>query len=405
MKVLHITTNYTGGAGIAARRLHRSLLNEGIDSHLLVLHKPERPTEKNIHSLEDIISSKFGRITFKILDCCNRLYNKYHAGSNYRSFINGPFSLFRLQHAVLFQSADIIHLHWVPKILAYHAVFSEKTKAFAWTMHDMNPFTGGNHYALDGTFDQKLLDENIKRKKRYLKGINLIAISPSKWLANEARQSEVMAGTAVKVIPNIIDTEVFRPSNETEARLDLGIEPSDKKYILFVAENVQDKRKGFLKLLESLHHIEQKDKVVLLVLGKDLEKNLEIGIEVKHLGYISDPLKLATIYNAADLFVISSLEDNLPNTVLESLACGTPVVGYQIGGIPDMVIDGNTGYLADPNKANDLSHKIQAILNDSKPGTFAQRCRNHVIDNFSEKAVLPQINEIYAQLLANRTKD
>jgi glycosyltransferase involved in cell wall biosynthesis len=393
LKVVHITANETGGAGIACRRLHDALLGAGVDSHILFFTcKPKSLTDR-VHSVFDYYQKRSLGWYFKVLYRLNLLYNRIGIGVDKSIFINGPRSLFRIEQMSLLQQADIIHLHWVPKMIHFPTFFAQKSRNYIWTMHDMQPFTGGYHYLTghdEARFGTKMIS-NEALKKKSLRGTQLHVISPSSWLAELARKSAVFSDFEVSVVPNTVPIDVFMCMPRDIARAQLGItdDPS-KKYLLFVAENISDERKGFGLLTEAIAQLPDLQGIALLVLG-NAEHLVPLPVEVHKLGYISDAAQLNLAYNAADLFVIPSLEDNLPNTIVESLACGTPVIGYAIGGIPDLVITGLTGQLVHLVN-DDLATQIQYAL--SHPPS-RQVCRDFIVKKASPATVAGQMLSRY----------
>ena len=397
MKILLINTNYGGGAGIACRRLHKALLAAGYDSSLLVLDKVDSPEEKNIYSIQEIISKKYGGLYFILLKFINRIFNKLPTLLTEKAYINGPSSFFRINQFPIFKESDIIHLHWVPKIISYKHVFADKQKVFFWTLHDMNPFTGGNHYTtdLDYTPFENLLRKNREKKKIYLKGADLTVISPSKWLAKLAKESEVFKNFEVHHIPNCIDVKIFRPSDKIQTREKLKINFQGKTFILFVAEDPNDKRKGMHILLNALKQLKNKDQFCLLIVGKEMEI-ADIGIQVIQLGFIRKEADLADCYNAADFFVTPSIEDNLPNTILESLACGIPSLAFNTGGIPDLIEHKQNGYLADQISPEDLVKGILWLGDNLKNNSLQLNARNKVTSNYTYDIVTQRHVQLYA---------
>lgn len=395
MKILLITTNYGGGAGIACRRQHQALLANGYDANLLVLNKVDSPAEANVFSIEELISKKKGKLFFKLLKNLNLIFNKLPVFFNKQVFINGPASLFRIDTLELYQQADIIHLHWVPKILSWKHVFADKQKRIFWTLHDMNPFTGGNHYTCDYDYSryEKLLQKNIIKKSNYLKGSHLKVISPSVWLADEARKSKVFESLEVVVIPNCLNVEVFKPTDKLVEKRKLQL-PANKKVMLFVAENPNDVRKGMKLLLQALKQLKHANDVFLLVIGKKLEHE-NAAIEMRQLGSISSETELSAIYNSADFFVIPSLEDNLPNTILESMACGTPVIGFNIGGLPDMIINNQTGLLAAERDIVALAQCMDQFIAMTNGASFSKNARELVETKCTEKILLAELIRLY----------
>ncbi len=396
MKILLINTNYGGGAAIACRRQHKALLANGYDSSLLVLDKVGYPGEKNVYSIEELVSKKYGVWFFTILKFLNKVNNSFPLFFNKKAYINGPASLFRIDTLDIYRDADIVHFHWVPKIVSYKHVFADKTKTFFWTLHDMNPFTGGNHYTKDFDYSiyDKLLKKNIANKKKYLKGANLTIITPSVWLGDLAENSEVFKGFSVNVIPNCLDLNIFSPKDKIQARKKSNVGESDKKYILFVAEDPNDKRKGMHLLLSALDKIKNKSRICVLIMGKKME-NVTFDFPFIQLGFKNKEVDIADCYNAADFFVIPSIEDNLPNTVLESLACGTPVLGFNIGGIPDMVINNESGLLCDINDEQGFIRNIELFVDIDDYTSFSTEARRTVESKFSEEIVIKQLSALY----------
>ncbi len=400
MKILLITTNYGGGAAIACRRQHQALLANGYDSSLLVLNKINCPVEKNVYSIQELLSKKYGFFYYLSLKFINQLLNKLPTLFNKKAYINGPFSLFRIDKLNIYKEADIIHFHWVPKIISYKHIFTDKQKIFFWTLHDMNPFTGGNHYTADLDYQpyKNLLQRNIDIKKKYLRDVNLIVITPSVWLGKLAKESEVFKDFEVKVIPNCINTTLFKPVNKAEARIKLSLDHIDKKFILFVAENPNDKRKGMHLLFSALNQIKNKSKICVLMIGKKVE-HIDFDFQVIQLGFINKDIDIVNCYNAADFFVIPSIEDNLPNTIVESLACGTPVLGFNIGGIPDMVINNKSGLLADLNNEKEFIQNIETFIDMDDYTSFSEYGRAIIEEKFSEEKFLKQVINLYSDQL------
>ena len=168
----------------------------------------------------------------------------------------------------------------------------------------------------------------------------------------------------------------------------------DKKYILFVAENPYDKRKGMDVLLKALGKLKNKSKICVLVIGKIMEEK-QFGFEIKHLGFKSKSEDVVNCFNAADFFVIPSLEDNLPNTVLEALACGTPVVGFNVGGISDMVDNNKSGLLSEIFDENSFVKNLEFFVDLDNYDSYAKFGRDKILDNFSEEILVNKLLSLY----------
>jgi glycosyltransferase involved in cell wall biosynthesis len=399
MKVLHINTFDTGGAAIACIRLHLALLESGVDSHLLTLYKSRsdipnhsslgntiRSNKKN--SLKSIISSRIQNRLPKIIKNklqkdkeyegnVSALIKQASACTDYFSLVESPFNLD--QTDLDLNQFDVINLHWVADFLDWETFFtSSRIKNVVWTLHDMSAFTGGYHYAagytgyikddvnppfLKDTFDSSFAYKQLSKKKDILlnSNINLKVVSPSKWLRDCSAQSSLFKSLKHYVIPNSVNTRVFRNVSKAFAREVFNI-PQDKKIVLFVSDHVQNQRKGFNILLDSLKLLD-KQEIVLCSIGNIHQENFNQQNHV-HLGRINDERLMAVAYNTADVFVLPSKEDNLPNVVLEALCCGVPVVGFKIGGMTDLVTDGSNGLLSYKVSAQQLASSILSALHN-----------------------------------------
>ena len=340
MRILHINTNDTGGAAIAARRLHLLLLKNGVESKMLFLKRSGQIDIPEAYYIEDL----YGKTSFRLRDKLNTLYNRRFSFTKPKVYFNGPDTLFDISKHPLFAWADVVHLHWVVKLVDWMSLFSHKQKAFVWTLHDMNPFTGGEHYktGYKGEFAWAS-KRNIQVKSKAIEGNRLHIVCPSQWLNDLTKQSPVFGHLPVSTLRNPIDNSVFKVMDKVAMKTKHDLDP-DKKNLLFVAENPHDERKGFNLLMNALTSLEN-DVFEVSVIGKEAFVQNSI-IDAHFFGSISDEHKMAELYNAADVFVIPSLEDNLPNTVSEALLCGTAVAGMRIGGIKEMVTDGVNGYLS-----------------------------------------------------------
>jgi glycosyltransferase involved in cell wall biosynthesis len=268
-------------------------------------------------------------------------------------------------------------LHWVGGFIDYTSFFKKCSKPVVWTLHDMNPFMGLKHYrdrfnGIDhegnpiqrsiSKSEEKIRNKTIKIKQKALQSFDkLTVVTPSKWLAEEAKNSILFKDRPVHVIPNGIDSNVFKPRDKNFAR-DLFDIPTDKKVLLFVSDVITVHRKGFIFLKKALEQIED-DNLILLTLGR-LNTTINTKANIVNLGHISNDAMLSLVYSLSDAFIIPSLEDNLPNTVLESLLCGTPVIGFPIGGIPDMIMHGENGLLCDEISVHALRKEIQKFLDN-----------------------------------------
>lgn len=417
MRVLHINkTDAGGGAAVAALRIHRSLLRAGVDNHFLVQEK--KRTEINEHTIGN--GALYNARSFANF-CIERLLLLPNERSRSLRYY---FSTARTGRSIAdlpqVREADILHLHWINQGFISMKGLEELFKLgkpIVWTLHDMWPFTGGCHYA--GTcyeFDDKCCycpflrvpkKEDVssyvfKRKKEIFHQGKLSVVTCSRWLGTMAKSSALMRTMPVYTIPNPIDVNFYRMMDKMECRRELGL-PLDKKLLLFGAANVTDIRKGFRYLEEALRITQDSfpllaSQVELIIFGK-LEPTWvnKFKFKMHQMNFISDPSMLVKLYNAADTFVLPSLQDNLPNTVVESLACGTPVVGFSTGGIPEMVRHNKTGYLAEIRNSLSLSNGIYTTLFFTEENR--KLARESAIEMFSEPNVAQQYIKVYEDSL------
>lgn len=403
MKILHISTSNQGGAANAALRLHQGLLNAGNNSKYLCLQQSNR----DIPEVYD-----FGRKkqTLFLRGLRKLGLSPSKADKNRRQIqgLEGKYEIFTFSNTdydltkhPLVQEADVIHLHWIANFLDWPSFFKSITKPIVWTLHDMNPFQGGFHYADDVERNQKIFGKIEQRlreiKLKALEGVrNLTITPPSEWLTQASRNSVLLGRFPHQTIPYGLDTQLFRPLDRNFARQVFNL-PQDKKLLLFVADSVANPRKGMDLLVEALRLLPEKD-VVIVTIGGGKVGQLSEQPEHIYLGRIQDERLMALAYSAADLFVIPSREDNLPNTVLESIACGTPVVGYQIGGIPDMLIEEKNGFLAPELSPEALAQTIQKALDTNFDRAWI---RADAVQRFDQSVQAQRYLELYRDILSN----
>jgi glycosyltransferase involved in cell wall biosynthesis len=318
------------------------------------------------------------------------------------------------------RNADIIHLHWVNGgFLSLRSIRSllRTGKPIVWTMQDMWAFTGGCHYSGSCTnfmnscgncfFLKSPSDEDIsrrihKKKQNIYASGNISFIASSNWMAGNARKSSLAGNCRIDVLPNPIDTEIYKPGDKSAVRYELGL-PRDKFLILSGAANLKDKRKGFVYLQRALKQMKKinpgiSESFGLITFGKSSEVE-DSDIQVFPQNYLKDDNSIARLYQAADVYIIPTLEDNLPSTVLESLACGTPVVAFKTGGIPDMVDHKLSGYLAESKNVDDLVSGINWVINHPEINEIKKNCRKKVLENFSREIIASKYINYYRSLL------
>ena len=408
MKVLTVNfSDVEGGAARAATRLHKSLVKEGVDAKMLVLNK----FGTDINTVGP--SSLFSKMTAKMQSVLNPLPLRKFEYSQ-------PFSpSYALSVGIVKKindhKADIVHLHWINAGMLRIEDLNKINAPLVWSLHDMWAFTGGCHYSggcesyllscgkcpilnskIENDLSKKLF---IRKSNVYSKLTNLTVVGLSKWLAQCAKKSELFKDKAIVNLPNPIDTEMFRPLDKEAARKTFNL-PNDKKLILFGSMSAtSDIRKGFNELREALK-ILQRPSIGLVVFGNDLPKeDILYGFQAYYLGNINDDHRLNQLYNAADVMVVPSIEENLSNAIMESLSCGTPVVGFDIGGNGDMITHKKDGYLAKERDVKDLSQGIDWVLNHPDAKGLSKNARNKVLANFESRLVSKKYVEMYKTIL------
>ncbi len=419
--MLHLSTFHRyGGAAVAAVRLHRALRQFGeatgaVESSMLIgaptQQERVRP-EPGVHRLAHTLladGSAFGRFV------AERLYFLPHERDKSIRFQFSPAAFGAgLAYHPLVQQADVLHLHWISfGFLSLNglAELFRLGKPIVWTLHDQWAFTGGCHYArgCDHFLTHCQQCPYLRRPGRhdlsyqvFEKKIALFADAPvhltppSHWLADLAAQSRLLGHLSATVIPYAIDLEVF------QSTASLSAQPT----ILFGSANVTDPRKGFRYFVEALTLLKARlpasIQPTVLVFGKGTVYELgELPFAVQHLGILSSEEAVVGAYNLADVMVVPSLEDNLPNTVIESLACGTPVVAFGTGGIPDMIDHEQNGYLATTGQADQLADGLYWLLTHPNPNTLRQAARQSAETRFAGPVVAGQFLDVY-QLVNER---
>ncbi|MDP5047261.1 MAG: glycosyltransferase [Saprospiraceae bacterium] len=367
MKVVHINTLATSGAAIAALRLHQGLLDLGVDSSFLTLGNADKRTKVvTVYRPLSYLARVLNRLGLP-LTVEQKNAAKIRAGGDYEIF-TFPTSSIDLANHPLVKSADIIHLHWVANFLDYPTFFRTINKPIVWTLHDMNPFQGGFHYQADmdrnkNTSLRRLDRKLVLQKQQAIQACeNLHVVSPSQWLMEASQRSEILGRFPHYHIPYGMDTSSYKPYEQQLAR-DVFKLPLNKRLLLFVSDHVSNKRKGFDLLETAIHGSSWEDDIVFCAVGHS--DGQSFSDKIIHLGHISDDRLMPLLYSAVDAVIIPSREDNLPNVMIEALACGTPVIGFPIGGIKEVVGSDDIGVLSKEVGAKALSLAIQAFLDRS----------------------------------------
>lgn len=429
MKILIVNTYDKGGAAKACKRLHSGFLFEGVTSKVLLRFKQNNWVNSNCFKQPQQTLTSFDKVRNKVKRILKelKLYDTINVSNieeqlflsdrdSRLEMFSFPDSNLDVTTSELYKEAEIVNLHWVANFLDYTSFFKKNTKPVVWTLHDMNPFTGGDHYiekymGIDesGFPVKRVISEeeirlakgNIAIKIKALSNVdNLTIVAPSEWLAAEARTSEVFKNKKVYCIPNSLDSEIYAPRDKNYSRDLLNI-PKNKKVILFVADSIDNNRKGFVFLKRAFEQLADSNLVLCAIGNKSSE--LDSIDNIYELGPVFDERLMSIAYSAADVFVIPSLMDNLPNTVLESLMCGTPVIGFPIGGIPDMIQDGVNGFVAKEISVNSLVETLNKFLNNSSCFDGVE-IRNDAIKKYDQKIQAKKYIELFDSIL-NTSKD
>jgi len=418
LKIVHLNTyEGNGGAGRACLRLSDALNASGVDSSVMVYYQFKESSKAIAFSTTPFQKA---RAVFNILS------ERYLAKGLVKA-LKTPFSLQWFGSSVIdhpaLKEADLIHLHWInhgflrPKDLA---ALEELDKPIVWTFHDSNAFTGGCHvrYSCENFHKQcgfcpllKISGKNdvshlnwMSKKKGY-SNLGFHIVAPSKWMAKSIKFSSLMGAREVSVIPNTIETGIFKPYVKSEAKKMLKISPD--KFVLMSGfmPSKNDKHKGTSYLIDALKDLAGrpgivKENIELLIFGnKDQAEMPEFPFKTTFLGTINDDVQLAKSYSAADAFITASLEDNLPNTVMESLACATPVVAFKTGGIPDMVEHLVNGYLADYESSEDLATGMEWLYHEENASDIQKEARLTILTHFSEEVIAEKHILLYQSLI------
>lgn len=418
MRVAQVNTNTFGGAAIVARRLHEALLVSEIESSLVTKNGAKGYTT-NHHFLKDARITYFLRKTLSnspLLPLAKYIKNM----RKHRNLLNQPkgYELFSPidssplgKQFNIFERFDIIHFHWINDFINLQLFFKKfDKKKFVWTLHDMNPVTGGCHHSdgcmrfttgcrvcpqLEGTIDPTYSHAVLSNKVESLADLKtdqLVIVSPSEWLTRLSQASPITGRFRHLTIPN----PSFHPSlleNRKLTRSTLQL-PAGKKIVLFASDNIKNPRKGIQTLFRAIELMPQKNQILLVGVGNGSGQTK--GLDTLYTGHINDPRLLANYYFAADVLVVPSKAENSPLVIIEALSCGTPVIAAAVGGIPELITSAN-GLLFEPDNALQLSRQIQTLLFEEHLNRNEIKS-NATIKHHPEKVML-QYHKVYKQLL------
>ena len=415
MRVLIVNTSErTGGAAVAANRLMKALNNNGVKAKMLV-----RDKESDALTVVGLPKSPMLHWHFlweRFVIFCKLHFSRKHLFEV--DIANTGSDITRLRE---FQEADVIHLHWINQgMLSLKGIqkILRSGKPVVWTMHDIWPATAichltlGCHYFINrcanckylpgGGGSSDLSSRIWQKKQQILADGNIYYVACSRWLESEAKSSALLKGQKITSIPNPIDTHIYKKGDKQEARERLGL-PLDKKLILFASQRVTNVNKGMSYLVDACRQLGDltKDLCEVVILGGHAEEVLEqLPMKAHPLGYINDEQRVVDVYNAADVFVLPSLSENLPNTIMEAMACGVPCVAFKVGGIPEEIDHLKNGYVAAYRDAADLAKGIAWVLQEADYESLSSQAVHKVTHCYSQQSVAVKYLDVYQQAMA-----
>jgi glycosyltransferase involved in cell wall biosynthesis len=413
MRVVHLSTSdREGGAARAASRIHKGMRSAGIESTMFVAKK----SGDDIHTFGP--GSASGKVVFEAVKRLDRLPLSLIRSPDDKPRTVGLLGAFPMEKCLKL-NPDIVQLHWITGgFLTPMGLMNLREKPIVWRLADMWPFAGSEHYVGSSTrfiegyswknreyggFD---VDQFVWRTKRfaYSRLENLTLVAPSNWMAESARSSSLFRNRRIEVIPTGHETEVFRPFPKDLARELFGISPRGHLLMFGATNAMEDSRKGIHFVTEAVKALAQGPRGTnfeLAIFGaSEPATGNPFPVKTHFLGKLQDDLSLAMAYSAADVFLAPSLEENLPNTVIESMACGTPCVVFDSGGVSDLVKDQVNGVLVGNSSPQAIANGIEWLTeNPNRWGNISENARRHISDNFSITQQTRRFLELYDDIL------
>ncbi|HJH05596.1 MAG TPA: glycosyltransferase [Victivallis vadensis] len=403
MRIIHVCYHdIRGGAALAARRLHLELLRTGHESRFMLVEQ-SGDTEQAIR-----LPALF-RCRCRIEQRLEALAFR-HANRN--RLTPQSLNLFPTSIAARInrENPDVVNLHWINGASSAIWDLPRIHAPVVWTLHDTWPYCATEHYhdnndlrfvtgyrepAPNGSFWQPLV---WKCKRKNWNGWTPEIVAPSNWIAGEAQSSELMHRLPITPIANGVDLAVFRPSDRLKARQTLRL-PPNARIILFGAYNAADRNKGGPELTAALRRLSRRfsEPLLLLAVGSNTEMP-DFGIPAVFTGRLDTEQQMATAYAAADATVLASKYDNLPNILVESLACGIPAAAFATGGIPEIMEDRVSGALAEPFQPESLADALAWILEHPHPEQLAAAARHRAESCFDIRDCARRYSGLYAGL-------
>jgi glycosyltransferase involved in cell wall biosynthesis len=374
MKILHVSTLSSGGAFNAAYRLHEGLLETGFDSTFLTLKENQFSGGINFPAFGKYGLSLNKRLLNKVgiqsLKSAERARAYKNLGADIEAF-SSPNTDYQLGKYIIDHiKPDIINLHWCANFIDYEEFFGSLNLPVVWTLHDEQPFSAYWHYSNDRLDSKKAKEievDYLEIKNRAIEDFEnkLTIVAPSQWLLDQSKSSPLFQSHPHKLIRYGLNANVFKPTKELPKSFSHEQIDPEKIKLLFICQSVSNPRKGMGTLLDALSQLKPAHYQLIAVGEVSPEIQKDLTLDTVFTGSISDPLELAKVYNYCDAMVIPSKQDNLPNTMLESLACGTPVIGTPAGGISEILKNPIFGILSETHDAVDLAKAIRSFSAES----------------------------------------
>ncbi len=415
MKILIVSAiESKGGASRAAHRLYDDLLRRSVDVKYLTNFRSS--TNREIISLWPYVTNGVA-LFFLLVDKLPLLFYPHR-----RKGVFSPAVIpTRINSLINKINPDIVHLHWIAHGSISIEQIAKIKRPIVWTLHDSWAFTGGCHLPfvckryqsacgccpqLGSDAPEDLSNRIWKRKENAFKELNLQIVAPSRWLAGCAQTSSLFKNLDVTVIPNGIDTKLYQPMDLSSTRAKLNL-PQNKKLVLFGAMGLsKDANKGLQFLKPVLGHLakqKMKDLEFVIMGSRKSGRDSDFGFPIHYLGTLKSEPTIASLYGAVDATLLLSLQENLPYAVMESLSCGTPVVAFEIGGVPDMVDHQVNGYLAKPYEVEDIARGIAWVLEDKiRQEKLREQARKKCEDHFSLELQAQRYTKLYKQVLSKQ---
>lgn len=414
MRILHLSTFDTGsGAARGSQWLHEALRRRGIDSSMLVAKKMSE--DATVHRPPGALPRLATKLRMQLDDLPLRAYRTTDESFWSLGWVPG-----RFERMIDDMQPDIIHLHWVGGGFLPISALKQFARPIVWTLRDMWSFTGGCHYTagcekyrgscgacpqLRSSTEYDLSRAIWRHKKKHWRDLDLWLVPISQWLGECAQASPLLGRYPIEIIPNGLDVSTFNQFDKKAARAEWDLPPERPIAVYGAINATRDPRKGFAELREALHILGRQERardMMLVVFGDDAVQNdiASTGIETRYVGYIEDNVRLSKLYASADVAIMPSLQEAFGKTLIEAMACGTPVVAFDSGGPRDIVSHGIDGYLAKPFDAADLAEGVLwcfgRVAQDVPLGDAA---RLKVKAEFDIEAVADRYHRLYRTIL------